>query len=352
MIRSAREQATDDRLAADAEAWDDALRATGGHLLQSWHWGALKSRFGWEPERVAVATRGGAALAQILFRTRAGVSIGYIPRGPALPENDPEAAVALWREIDRVARRRRALTVIVEHDAEIDDDIARRLRLTPGPAAIQPARTVKVRLGSDDELLKQMHQKTRYNVRLAQRRGVLTREAAIDDASIDGFYALMQDTASRNEFGIHSRDYYGEFLRLFADRGLLLFAEIEGRPVAAVAAVAFGDEAIYMYGASSTKDRAHGAGFLLQYEAMRWARERGCAAYDLWGIPAEDPESTRVEDGGRIAGTSGSDWRGLYEFKTRFGGEILRYPAPLERLYHPLLASLARRVYSLGGGAA
>lgn len=351
MIGTAGKQPETGILTADPAAWDRALLASGGHLLQSWQWGELKSRFGWEPERVVAATEQGPAMAQILFRHRAGVSIGYIPRGPALPENDPEAAIALWKEIDRVARRRRTLTLIVEHNVALAEDVVRRLRLTTGPEAIQPTRTVKVRLGSDDALLGQMHQKTRYNVRLAQRRGVSTRMADVDDAAIDCFYALMQDTASRNEFGIHSRDYYGEFLRIFADRALLLFAEIEGRPVAAVVAAAFGDEAIYMYGASSTKDRAHGAGFLLQYEAMRWARARGCSLYDLWGIPAEDPESTKVEDGGRIAGTSGSDWRGLYEFKTRFGGEILRYPAPVERLYHPLLASLGRRFYSLGGGA-
>jgi peptidoglycan pentaglycine glycine transferase (the first glycine) len=115
-----------------------------------------------------------------------------------------------------------------------------------------------------------------------------------------------------------------------------------------VVAVSFGDEAIYMYGASSTRDRAHGAGFLVQYEAMRWARDRGCKQYDLWGIPAEEPSSTRVDDGDRIAGTSGSDWRGLYEFKTRFGGTIVRYPPPVERRYFPFLASMAHRMYGTG----
>jgi lipid II:glycine glycyltransferase (peptidoglycan interpeptide bridge formation enzyme) len=338
-------------ITTDPAAWNAALLAGGGHLLQSWQWGELKSRFGWAPERVAVATDQGSAMAQILFRHRAGVSVGYIPRGPLLPEHDSGAAIALWKEIDRVARQRRALTVIVEHDTALTDDMTRRLRLATGPEAIQPARTVKVRLGSDETLLGQMHQKTRYNVRLAQRRGVSTRVVPVDDEAIDCFYTLMQDTASRNEFDVHSRDYYAAFLRLFADCALLLFAEIEDRPVAAVVATAFGDEAIYMYGASSTRDRAHGAGFLLQYEAMRWARERGCSFYDLWGIQAEDPDSTKVEDGGRIAGTSGSDWRGLYEFKTRFGGEILRYPPPVERMYHPMLAALARRVTSLGGAS-
>ena len=116
----------------------------------------------------------------------------------------------------------------------------------------------------------------------------------------------------------------------------------------AIAAV-FGDEAIYMYGASSSQERAHGAAFLLQYEMMRWARSRGAQRYDLWGIPEFDPDSSVSESGDRLASSTGNDRRGLYEFKTRFGGQIVRSPTPLERVYHPLLATLARRFYSAGG---
>jgi lipid II:glycine glycyltransferase (peptidoglycan interpeptide bridge formation enzyme) len=107
-------------------------------------------------------------------------------------------------------------------------------------------------------------------------------------------------------------------------------------------AARFGPEAIYMYGGSSTEHRAHGAAFFLQFEAMRWAREVGCTRYDLWGIPAEDPIST-AERGGRVAGTRGDDWRGLYKFKIGFGGEVVSYPPTLERRYRPFLAYFARR---------
>jgi lipid II:glycine glycyltransferase (peptidoglycan interpeptide bridge formation enzyme) len=336
-----------DRIAAEPAAWDAAVLAHGGHLLQSWRWGELKARFGWEVERVAVQSARGAALAQVLFRSRGGLSIGYVPRGPVA--GDPEAEDALWRQIAAAASRRRALTVIVESNAPLSADAMRRLRLERGPDAVQPARTVKVALLDDASLLAQMHQKTRYNVRLAQRRGVTSRVVAPTAATLETFYCLLEDTAARNAFAIHSPDYYREFFHQFGDDAALLFAEINDRPVAAVAVAAFGDEAIYMYGASSTKERAHGAGFLLQYDAMRWARERGCTEYDLWGIPATDPPTTQVEGGDRVAGTSGDDWRGLYEFKTRFGGRIVDYPPPLERRYHPILASLARRLYRMGG---
>ncbi len=348
MTRVEETQANAAVLAANPAAWDAMVIGQGGHLLQSWRWGAFKERFGWRVARIAVHGEGGTALAQVLYRSKAGVTIGYIPRGPVLPLDDAEAYASLWAGIDEWARRQRALTIIVEPNGELLTS-GNGVVLMPGPEPIQPSRTVKTPLRDDDGLLAQMHAKTRYNVRMAKRRGVTCRIADKTDDAVDVFYGLLQDTASRNAFVVHEADYYREFLRLFGDDALLIFAEIDDRIVAGAIAVVFGDEAIYMYGASSTKDRAHGAGFLVQYEAMRWARERGAVRYDMWGIPEYDPESSVAESGDRLASSHGGDWRGIYEFKTRFGGEIVRYPRPLERQYHPLLAFLARRFYRLGG---
>ena len=337
------------QLTDDPEEWDAALRCCGGHLLQSWRWGTFKQQFGWDVERIAAKNSGGAALAQVLFRTRAGMSIGYIPRGPTWPLDDLAAFGELWARIDEVARRRRTLTIIVEPDRPLPELAGWGVRLLPGPEPIQPARTVKVELLDDQSLIDLMHPKTRYNVRLAKRRGVSTRMAGQPDDSIGPFYEMMRDTASRNDFAVHAPNYYREFLRVFGDDACLAFAEVDGKPVAGAIAAVFGDEAIYMYGASSTRERAHGAAFLLQHEMMRWARNRGARHYDLWGIPEYDPDSSVSESGDRLAASSGNDRRGLYEFKTRFGGHIIRYPPPLERVYHPLLATLARRFYSAGG---
>jgi lipid II:glycine glycyltransferase (peptidoglycan interpeptide bridge formation enzyme) len=336
-------------IASDPTAWDAMVLANGGHMLQSWRWGALKSHFGWEVERITSEDSHGTDLAQVLFRQKFGLSVGYLPRGPVLSSANPTGLARLFARIDAVAKRRRALTIIVEPEGAIDGDQAPPTLAQSPLLPIQPARTVKISLDDDESLLAQMHQKTRYNVRLAQRRGVQTRFVEATDASVATFYELLQDTAARNAFGIHTLDYYQQFLRLFGDDATLIFAEIDALPVAGIIAAAFGPEAIYMYGASSTKHRAHGAGFLIQFEAMRWARERGCLRYDLWGIPAQDPHSTKVDDGDRIAGTAGSDWRGLYEFKTRFGGEIVSYSPPFERQYHPLMTSLARRFYQVRG---
>jgi lipid II:glycine glycyltransferase (peptidoglycan interpeptide bridge formation enzyme) len=323
--------------------WDDRARQLGGHLLQSWRWGAFKELHGWRAERIAASDGGDTALAQVLFKQRGPVSIGYLPRGPILPAGNEALARELFTEIDRVCREHRALHLIIEPDAPLPfQGTFKEAGFVRGPAPFQPGRTVKVPLLADDELLAQMHQKTRYNVRLAQRRGVKSRRGRLDE--IGKFYDLMVDTSDRNRFGIHQQQYYADFLRIFGDDAAMLFACVEGGLAAAVIVARSGDEAIYMYGASSTEHRSNGASFYLQFEAMRWAREAGCRWYDLWGIPHEDPVTTSV-DGDRVAGTRGDDWRGLYRFKVGFGGEIVTSPTTLERRYAPFLSFVARNVY-------
>ena len=332
-----------------SEVWNETIRQAGGHMLQSWEWGEFKSRHGWTPERISVESETGRAFAQVLFRSRGPVSVGYVPRGPVLDGD----AVSVWPELraglDEAARRHRAITLIVEADGGVGlTGSYRGAGFVRGPDHIQPGRTVKVPLRDDDALLAHMHQKTRYSVRLATRRGVVVERVVPDTKAMDAFYALLQETAERNAFQVHSREYYDDFVHIFAEHIVLLHAMVEGNYAATLIAAAFGDEAIYMYGASSSQHRAHGAAFLLQFEAMRWARERGCARYDFWGIPDEDPETIKGE-GDKVASTHGDDWRGLYRFKTGFGGEIVRYPPTMERRYVHVLAWLARRSGVLRG---
>jgi lipid II:glycine glycyltransferase (peptidoglycan interpeptide bridge formation enzyme) len=337
-------------IAADQGAWDAAAEAGGGHLLQSWRWGVFKARHGWRVERVAVASGRGVAQAQVLFVHRGPLSIGYVPRGPIIPGEDAAAGGRLFGAIDGVCRAHGAVSLIVEPNERLPfRGRYRAAGFVRGPAHIQPSRTVIVPLLEDEALLGQMHQKTRYNIRLAQRRGVTAAVAEQTPENVAVFYGLLRDTSDRNDFGIHSLAYYEDFLAAFGGDAVLIFAWSEGRPVAGVIAARFGRQGIYMYGASSTEHRAHGAGFYIQFEAMRWARELGCTSYDLWGIPASDPPTTELDGGNRVAGTRGEDWRGLYEFKVRFGGRIAELPPTLERRYQPLLAALARRFSRLGG---
>ncbi len=197
-------------------------------------------------------------------------------------------------------------------------------------------------LVDDEQLLAGMHQKTRYSVRLAPRKGVIVdRHTGEDRSALEEFYAMLLETSKRNEFGIHTADYYQDFMRRFPDNAVLFIARVEGHPAAGLIAAEFGSDAMYMYGASDTKFRSLGAAFNLQFLAMQWGRERGAKCYDLWGIPDVDPPKDN-EHKDHVPATKGEDWRGLYRFKTGFGGSIVSYPPSIQRTYHRQLLQTGR----------
>jgi peptidoglycan pentaglycine glycine transferase (the first glycine) len=182
-----------------------------------------------------------------------------------------------------------------------------------------------------------MKSKTRYNVRLAGRKGVVVREAS--EADLPAFHALMAITAARDRFGVHTPAYYEAAYRLFVpqDRARLLLAEVEGEPVAALMVFALPPRAWYFYGASGDAHRNKMPTYLLQWEAMRWARSLGCTAYDLWGVPDADEDRLEAEFKGRADGL----W-GVYRFKRGFGGRLVRSVGAWDRVYAPLRYRLYR----------
>ena len=322
----------------DDARWDTFVtQSPAGHLLQSSRWGELKARFGWQVERLALEQGGELrAGAQILFRRLPlGRTLAYVPKGPLLDFSDGEAAAQLWPALHQLARSRRAILLKVEPELPDDPAPAARLKdwgFKPSPQSIQPRRTIWIDLCADeDTILGRMKSKTRYNIRLAARKGVQVRRATLDD--FDAFYSLMQGTGERDDFSIHSREYYHTAYQLFAPHGLaqLFLAFYEDEPLGALMAFACGDKAWYFYGASSNKHRNLMPNYLLQWEAMRWARERGCTAYDLWGVPDEDEETLETRFTQRRDGL----W-GVYRFKRGFGGLLHRYLGAYDFVYSSL----------------
>jgi lipid II:glycine glycyltransferase (peptidoglycan interpeptide bridge formation enzyme) len=312
-------------------------------VLQTWAWGELKARFGWRVRRLAVGSSG----AQVLFRplpARLG-SIAYVPRGPVGDLDDQTALHGLLDAVRTIARRHRAICLKIEPYLEDGPEQAKRLRASGfqrSPQEVQPRSTILVDLEAEpDELLARMKQKTRYNVRLAGRRGVTVRPG--DDRDLPAFYRLMEVTAERDGFGIHSQAYYEATYELFAlsGQGRLLLAEYEGRLLGGVIVLAFGPTAIYVAGASSDEERQRMPTYLLQWEAMLWARERGCRLYDLWGVPDEDQETLEAEFTQRRDGL----W-GVYRFKRGFGGRLVRTVGAWDLVYAPL----RYRLYAMAVG--
>lgn len=189
-------------------------------------------------------------------------------------------------------------------------------------------------LPSEDTLLAAMHEKCRYNVRLAQRKGVAVRTAHGTPADMDVFWSLLQDTAQRQQIHTHPRPYYDAMIRALQrprasdahDTDVRLYiAEHAGVPIAAILVAYCGETATYLHGGSAYAHRALVAPQLLHWTAMRDAKAVGMRWYDFGGIA---PESD-------AASHDFASWAGITEFKKRFGGEAMHHPPTLDLVLRP-----------------
>jgi lipid II:glycine glycyltransferase (peptidoglycan interpeptide bridge formation enzyme) len=155
-----------------------------------------------------------------------------------------------------------------------------------------------------------MKQKTRYNIRLAARKGVAVRVGTVAD--LDLLYRMYAETSVRDGFVIRLPRYYSDAWGAFIAAGLAqpFIASVGAEPVAALIVFRYGGTATYMYGMSTEAHREKMPNHLLQWEAITWARRQGCAVYDFWGAPDEfDPADPL--------------W-GVWKFKEGFGGSLVR----------------------------
>jgi lipid II:glycine glycyltransferase (peptidoglycan interpeptide bridge formation enzyme) len=243
----------------------------------------------------------------------------YVPKGPILDYGDQPLLNRVLGRLETIARRERALFIKIDPDVERgtdegEDVVAslQRRGWRRSEEEIQFRNTVLLDLTpSLDDLMMGMKSKWRYNVRLARRKGVTVQHGTRADLPM--LYDMYQESADRAGFVIRPESYYQDAWGSFMEQGLAqpLIAEVEGEPVAMVIVYRFGRQAIYMYGASLSLHRDKMPNNLLQWEAIRWAKERGCSVYDMWGAPDELDESDPM-------------W-GVYRFKIGFGGEFVEH---------------------------
>jgi len=238
-------------------------------------------------------------------------------------------------EIDQLFKSNKAICLKIESDIWLDEpkDIETlklkgfRKSLQP----IQPTRTIIVDIrGTEDEILAKMKQTSRYNIRLSFRKGVIVKKSD----NIDVFFDLIQTTGQRDSFNVHGLDYYRKVYEFFSadNECVLLTAEQESQPLASMMVFARGKTAWYFYGASSNQKRNLMPTYALHWEAIRWAKKRGCEFYDLWGVPDRDLEILETEFMNRNDGL----W-GVYRHKRGFGGELKKSIGSWDRVYKPVL---------------
>ncbi len=319
----------------DSREWNNLISALPhAHILQSWEWGEFKSRSGWSARRLVWGTD---AAAQILTRSalRGAVRVLYIPKGPLLDWSNDSLRARVLDDLQSLARRERAIFIKIDPDLPIGAEITRELEIRDWRLSadqIQFRNTAILDLARDEaEILAAMKQKTRYNLRLAERKGVRVRAGG--EADLDLLYRMYAETSVRDGFVIRSADYYHDAWGSFIRAGLAqpLIAEVEGEAVGGLVLFKFARTVWYMYGMSRDAHREKMPNHLLQWEAMRWAKANGCDTYDFWGAPDEFVESDPL-------------W-GVWKFKEGFGAQAVRHigawdyaPSPsLYKLYTSVL---------------
>ena len=328
---------------ADAE-WDAFVAEhPHGSLLQTTGWARLKNRFGWSSHRVWLKQNGRlVAGTQILFKSIAMrmARMAYIPHGPLVNWEDAEQVAVLINQIDQAVYQYRAGILKIEpmtwqHTLPpgVWDTVTQTHDLVTDTDTLQPPQTILVDLtASEDEILGRMKQKTRYNIRLAGRKGVTVRQGSAAD--LPAFNRMIQITGERDGFGVRAPEYYREAYNIFqeTDQVALFVAEYEERPLAAVMAFRNGPLALNLFSASNNEERNRMPNYAVQWAVMQWAKAQGCTQYDLWGVPDAAEETLEDEFQERSDGL----W-GVYRFKRGFGGELFRTVGTADRVYNQRL---------------
>jgi len=396
----------------ESNPWNSLISSLPNpHFLQTYEWGQVKAKYGWSPLYAVWDANGtwevesdpnrfsnfhSPTAASLILKRQilrngfaARLSILYSPKGPLLDWANESLRNRVLNDLQSFAKKQGAIFVKMDPDVvlgtgvpgsdvdELDDNgrtVTSELKRRGwgySSDQIQFKNTVLIDLNHpEEELLARMKQKTRYNIRLAEKKGVALRVGTLADLGM--LYQMYAETSVRDEFVIRNEDYYktvwetfmtsnvGGFkspeLETFQPSNLPacepLVAEVNNEPIAAIFVFYFAGRAYYVYGMSRAAHREKMPAYLLQWEAIKRAKARGCTVYDLWGAPD-------------IFDESDSMW-GVYRFKEGLGGTVVRTlgawdfaPNPLwYKLYSEIIPRVldvmrsrgrARTKQSLGG---
>ncbi|MGD0879409.1 MAG: peptidoglycan bridge formation glycyltransferase FemA/FemB family protein [Anaerolineales bacterium] len=359
------------RFSGTPQTWNELIASLPlPHLLQTWEWSQVKAKYGWQPfpyiwnDPNAPTSNPPVGAAMILKRSipvggfAKKVCVLYIPKGPNLDWNNTLLCQRVLADLQIFAKRQGAIFVKLDPDVALGQGVPGAKQATEfsvGQAVrntleqsgwkfsqdqIQFRNTVLIDLSpTTAELLARMKQKTRYNIHLAQKKGVSVRVGTVDD--LPTLYRMYAETSVRDRFLIREEGYYQTVWHTFGNplpgapsRATPfhepLIAEVAGQPVGAVSMFYFAGQAIYLFGMSRDEHREKMPNYLLQWEAIQRAKSLDIKLYNLWGAPDKFDQS--------------DDLWGVFRFKDGLGGFVLRTLGAWDFTPNPMLYKIYTEV--------
>ena len=310
------------------------------HFLQTPAWAEVKECWDWRGILAVEEEKVLGAMSVLIRPLPFGVSLMYVPRGPVCDRSDPCTMSCLLGGADTLATELHALEILTDPDEPWENDRFRELMKAwgfrehedDGFGNIQAQHVFRLPLQGETEesVFCGFCQKTRYNIRLAQRKGVrvhsFSGEESVPEAVWEAFFALMEETGQRDHFIPRKKEYYQKVLEHLGAEAVLYLAYLEDTPIAGTIGVFSGGKGWYLYGASANAHRNCMPNYLLQWEMVRTAMARGCVFYDFRGVPGN-------------VGTEHPLY-GLYRFKKGFGGTYTKFSGLYVRRCRRLSACL------------
>lgn len=253
----------------------------------------------------------------------------YCNRGPVINDLKEGYLTEFLQKTKEIAKNENAIFLRIEPPFIADSkdgkkyvEQAHDIGFKGAHASTQPEHTLIIDINQpEEEILAQMKQKGRYNIRLADKKGVRVTESE----DIESFYKILKETTERDVFSGHNKEYYKNMIEILKkdDMAKLYIAEHEGETLAGIIVTFYNNMATYYYGASSNHKRNLMAPYLLQWHAMKEAKKRGISHYDMLGVAPPDAKN--------------HPWEGVSQFKTKFGGQRVQYVKAQEYIFKPVL---------------
>jgi len=273
------------------------------HIVQSLAWGEVKTKVG------TLAVKVGGVQFTLHKVPFLPFNVGYCPK--------VDAEKIDWEKLKVAGKEHNCIFIKIEPNGAVSRDDVKKAK------PIFATQTILLDLTkSEEELLAGMKQKTRYNVRLAEKKGVVVKERN-DEEGLEIFLKLQKETAKRQGFFVHPDSYYRTVWEVLRPKGMahLLIAKVENTPVVAWMLLKYQETFYYPYGGSSTEFKKYMASNLMMWEAIKLGKRLGCKVFDMWGATDDDADP----------------WYGFTRFKLGYGGELITFPGAYDLILNPLL---------------